>query len=164
MRELHDLVTSLLDADGTCRDVNFEGPTWQGVADLVDLLRISFGTCSASDPDGQFLAEPLRNSVPETAARCNGYVHVDLREGKDLFAQIQLWVGVEADESPFVEITFWPEDVARTATLRDDFLSWADRLRGTAQARRYYARYENASWRFGDTSRHSGVFLVGEEA
>lgn len=164
MRELRDLVTSLLDADGSCRDVNFEEPTWKGVADLVDLLRVPFGTCAASDPEGQRLPEPLRDSVVKAATRCDGYVQVHLRDGKGLFKEVQLWVCVEDDKSPFVEIQFFPEDVARTATLRDDFLRWADRARSTLQASRFYARYENASWQFGDTSSHSGVFLVGTGA
>lgn len=36
MNEIHDIATSLLDDDGSCRDLNFEGVTWNGVGALME--------------------------------------------------------------------------------------------------------------------------------
>ena len=80
MTEFFDIVTSLLDRDGSCRDLNFETPTWKG-----------------------------------------------------------------------------------TESLRSDFIEWAQQQQSLLEARRYYARYEDASWHFGDIGAQSGVFLVSDE-
>lgn len=52
MRELHDIVASLLDRDGSCRDLNFETPTWTGVRDLIGSLESPFGEVSGTDQEG----------------------------------------------------------------------------------------------------------------
>ena len=63
MRELSDIVTSLLDKDWSCRDLNFEGPTWAGVRDLLVSLESAFGEISGTDQEGNVLPDPLRDSV-----------------------------------------------------------------------------------------------------
>jgi hypothetical protein len=68
----------------------------------------------------------------------------------------------EESEAPFVELTFFPEDVVRTPELGKDFVEWADGIRAQLRARRMFARYENASWALGDVRAGSGVFLVSE--
>ena len=61
-----------------------------------------------------------------------------------------------------LELTFFPGDVARTPSLRRDFIEWANQMQRCLRARRYHARYENASWELGDTGPDSGVFLVSD--
>lgn len=162
MNELHDIATSLIDADGSCRDINFETPTWEGVEDLMGSLIGSYGNASATDGEGRTIAT-LPNALLE-AARDSGSIHLILGEGGGLIKFLQVFVFSEEDGAPFVELTFFPDDVARTPTLRDDFIEWANAVRVRLGARRYYARYENASWQFGDTGANSGVFLVSDEA
>jgi hypothetical protein len=82
--------------------------------------------------------------------------------GGKLVKNLQVFVGSEEDGSPFVELTFSPEDVEPTTVLREEFIAWAQQMREQLGARRYYARYGDASWQFGDTGPQSGVFLVGE--
>lgn len=161
MREFHDVVASLLDVDGACRDLNFEHPTWAGVGDLIGHLGNSFKEVSASDLEGHVIAEVDPGSV-STAARESGSAHVVFGEGSGLIKRLQVFVVREADGSPFVELTFFPDDVEPAENLRADFLIWANDLRACLKARRYYARYENASWRFGEIGADSGVFLVSD--
>lgn len=161
MRELQDVAASLLDVDGFCRDLNFERPTWAGVGDLIGYLDNSFQDVSATDLNGDVLAEVNPESVL-SAARESGSAHVILDGGSSLVKHLQIFVVREADGSPFVELTFFPDDLKATQDIRTDFLNWADNLRACLKARRYYARYENASWRFGDVSEDSGVFLVSD--
>ncbi len=49
MRELLDLETSLLDEDGSCRDMNFESATWAGVTALMARLESSFRPVAGND-------------------------------------------------------------------------------------------------------------------
>lgn len=107
------------------------------------------------------IAEVNPGSV-STAARESGSVHVVFGEGSGLIKRLQVFVVREAGGSPFVELTFFPDDVERAENLRANFLNWANDLRACLKARRYYARYENASWRFGDIGAGSGVFLVSD--
>lgn len=162
MRELHDIVTSLLDRDGSCRDLNFEAPTWAGVEQLLALLEASFGEVSGTDQEGKGLEPPFRQSAFAVAHK-RGHAHLLLKGGAGLIKNLQVFVCSEEGGSPFVELTFFPGDVEPTASLRTDFISWAAQMQSLLEARRYYARYENALWQFGDIGAQSGVFLVSDD-
>jgi len=157
MQELHDIVSSLLDRDGTCRDLNFENPTWSGVDTLLQKLASSFRMAAASDSEGETICSLGGVAAVVRKGRC---VIADLDNGSGLIQRLQVFLVSNEDGTPFVEISFFPDDIARTQRLRQDFLEWARGMRDALCARRYYARYENASWRFGDTGPSSGVFLV----
>jgi hypothetical protein len=77
--ELYDIVTSLLDKDGSCRNVNFEAPTWVGVGDLLTSLESDFGAGSGTDQEGEPLPSPLQASALAAAQR--GYAHLVFKGG-----------------------------------------------------------------------------------
>lgn len=83
-----------------------------------------------------------------------------LRDGDSPIRVLQVFVFLEEDGSPFVELTFFSEDVVRTRDIERDFIGWVEGLRITLKARRAFARYVGAGWVFGDTGQDSGVFLV----
>jgi hypothetical protein len=160
MNEIHDIVASVLDRDGSCRDLNFDAPTWEGVRVLLEYVLQRFPKHTATDAEG---AMPVDRSAAGlvTLVRTSGALHLVLQESEsEIVRHLQVFVFREEDGQPFVELTFFPQDVAEVANLRDDFLQWLHALRGMLEARRCYARYENASWTFGDTAPNSGVFAV----
>jgi hypothetical protein len=162
MRDLSGIEQSLLDRDGSCRDINFEAPTWKGVEQLLDSVVSAFEEVSATDQEGKDLIPPFfENAIAE--AKKGGYIHLSLHKGEGPIKNLQVFIGSEEDESPFVELTFFPEDVEQTSSLQSDFIAWAQHYQSLLEARRYYARYENASWHFGDIGKNSGVFLVSDE-
>jgi hypothetical protein len=162
VREISDIVTSLLDRDGSCCDLNFEGPTWAGANALLDSLQSAFGEVSGTDHEGNVLTAPFRDSVLAVAEN-SGYLHLIFNAGTGLIRNLQVFICSEEDGSAFVELTFFADDVESGPFLRRDFIAWAEQMRMHLGARRYYARYENASWRFGDTGPQSGVFLVSDD-
>jgi hypothetical protein len=162
VREFSDIVTSLLDRDGACRDLNFEGPTWAGVRDLLDSLESAFEEVSGADQDGNVLTAPFRESVLAVAEN-RGYLHLIFNARAGLIRNLQVFICSEEYGSPFVELTFFPDDVEPGPFLRRNFIEWAQQMQMRLGARRYYARYENASWQFGDTGAQSGVFLVSDD-
>ena len=161
MKELHQIEAALIDVDGSCRDVNFEGATWDGVAEFVSSLEQSFEERSAHDADGNLIDEPHCETAIVSARR-GGSVHLRYRAGSTVVTALQTFICREDDDSPFVELTFFPQDVLRTEHLERDFILWMNEIQMRLQARRYYCRYENASWCFGDTGPRSGVFLVSD--
>lgn len=160
MKELHDLITALTVVDGGCRDINYEAPTWKGVESLHAYLKASYQTVAGADSEGRPL-DDLEPQVVIDAVQDSGAVHI-IYKGGDFINHLQLFIYREPEGIPFVELTFFPQDVQQHKDLRNQFIAWADQLQTRVGAKRYYARYENASWRFGDTNGNSGVFLVSD--
>ena len=152
-----DLVSCLLDDDGSCRDLNFEAPSWKGVQRTLQSLGRMFADGSVSDHEGRNPPEPYPISLASIPRDGGSAV---LQEGSGPLSRLQVFVAAENDGSPFIELTFFPEDVAQTQDLRGEFMRWADGLRTELEARRLYVRYENASWELGDVGSSSGVFFV----
>jgi hypothetical protein len=162
--EILDIVTSLLDRDGSCRDLNFEAPTWKGVEELLASLESTYAEVSGTDQEGKDLTPPYGESAIAEAQQ-GGYIHFSLHRGAaGLIKDLQVFICSEEDGSPFVELTFFPEDVGQTTSLRSNFIAWAQQQQALLEAKRYYARYENASWHFGDIGAQSSVFLVSDDA
>jgi len=159
MKEIHDIATSLLDVDGSCRDLNFENPTWPGVDAMLKALASTFEIESVTDADGADVSGPPSKGI-RTLVPSGGRA---LMKNGAFVKQLQIFVFREDDGRPFVELTFFPQDVVQSDDVRGDFLEWADRLARHLGALRFYARYENASWQFGDSGPQSGVFAVSGE-
>ena len=157
MDELHDLVESLtIHDDGSCRDVNFLCPTWEGVDRFVASIDASFVRSSAVNGEGR----TIEGRISTLVASGKGTAHLVFESGTGVLRRIQVFVYCEDDGSPFIELTFFPEDVVQSPALQRDFTEWAQGACRQLQARRLFVRYENASWTFGDTGSNSGVFLV----
>lgn len=157
----HKLESALLDQDGSCRDLDFESPGWDGVEALVTRLRSDFADTAV----GATSADTERHCIDDpdealSVVRRGGSAQLLFNGGQGLVAHLQLWVSDDGAGDLFVELTFFPGDVARSPSLGRLFREWADGIRILLEARRVYARYENASWTFGDTGPDSGVFMV----
>ena len=160
MADFHAVETALLEHDdGSCRDVNFLEPTWDGVTTLIKRFEQVFGERTASDGEGNPLTEPHWQHLIASVLK-TGYVHMVYRNSAETLTNVQAYVTSEDNGSPFIELTFFPEDLAQARNLGRDFIAWIDGAQTTLQARHYYCRFENASWSFGDVSRYSGVFFA----
>lgn len=162
MMELQDIVASLTNNDGTCRDVSFDGPSWEGVVRLIEDLEPCFHDCSVTDDEGQVFPS-LSAASTAWAGHDGGSVFAVLGRGTGFLKRLQVFISTNDGSSPFVELTFFPEDVEHRDHLKRDFIEWVDKMRCLSGARRCYARHENASWQMADVSPESGVFLVCDE-
>ena len=158
MRIFHDVKESLLETYGACIDVTFVAPTWQGVQTLLDELWASYTKISATNGDYEYVDNPESSSVTAWA-RETPHLHVVLENGDGLIRRLQVFLSPEP-EGPFVELTFFPEDIDHSSDLAQAFVAWADAKCASTGARSYFARQENASWKFGDVGPNSGVFLA----
>ncbi len=107
MTKFLKLEDALLDEDGSCRDVNFLKPTWDGVTQFVNRLEQAFGERIASDGEGNSLAEPHWKDI-KAAVLKTGSVHMVYRNCTEILNNLQVYVGREDDKSPFIELTFSP--------------------------------------------------------
>ena len=122
MKDLHEFEAALLDYDdGTCRDVNFEGATWEGVAEFLRSLEQFFKERSAFDGNGNSLNEPHWETA-KLSARRGPYANLHYWGGNAKVTELQCFICCEDDDTPFVELTFFPEQVLRTEDLGRDFM------------------------------------------
>jgi hypothetical protein len=63
----------------------------------------------------------------------------------------------------FVELTFFPQDVDKKAYSLKEFLKWLKPFLVSLNTSTYFVRYENASWKYGDTSEDSGVIFTNAQ-
>lgn len=158
---LHDARECLLDQDGSCRDINFETPTWLGVFRLVSQLETQFtSVCLGTSTFTEFQDAASAMSHVQSDG---GHAQLLFREGNGFLAELQLFVSVEEDGTPFVEITFFPKDVIPMPSLSSAFITWVREAREALYSCRSFVRYENASWTFGDLGPNSGVFIVSND-
>ncbi|MBK8208501.1 MAG: hypothetical protein IPK87_17185 [Planctomycetes bacterium] len=151
-----EIEMSLRDNDGSCRDINFLAPSWDGLAELLTELTQTFAVSSAEDHNGSVIAQ-VQSEALVGAARA-GHVRMLLKSGNSLFKTLQVYSGAGRDGTPFIEMSFFPEDLIPTADLAPIFVQWVESMRTRVHASEYYVRYENASWRLGDIGPRSGVF------
>ncbi len=149
---------ALTDRDGSARDLNFVRPSWQGIATWFDHLSEDFGQIVGFQTDGQAFACTGLSDLHSRLENQNS-VQLFCSEGMGLLSQLQVFLLAEPDKTPFIEVTFFPEDIRASTDLEPAFTSWARSLTQLFGASAYFCRLENASWTFGDVGPNSGVIL-----
>ena len=145
---------ALLDRDGSCRDVNFANPSWEGVGNLRDWVRSQYSGLEIATYFPTSVTEPTW--IPQQRGENS---HILASQGKIFIRLLQVFISREEDDSPFVELTFFPQDVEDIPDLAARFCDLADSWARLLQATQYFVRYENASWQFGDCGDRSGVIF-----
>jgi hypothetical protein len=153
--EIYKLIT---ENDGSCRDINFGGVEWTGVKSLIKKLygsysNLKFQLTRSGKESNEADFEDAISRIHDSKITTNIYA-VDPNE---IIQQLQIYIFTEENGQPFIEFTFFPQDLNLSPERIDEFINlvreWCDAL----QAELFFVRYENASWKFGDTSKYSGV-------
>lgn len=140
--------------DGSCRDMTFSALTEEQTRNLLDWLCESYAELEVEAYNSEDTEEILPKDFFESAYQS---MRIMARGSKTVIEIIQLYVYVENDGSYFAELTFFPEDIKNTNDLLDKMNSWLDIIDSKVNPSKYYLRFENASWKFGDVSKYSGV-------
>ena len=157
---MNSMEDQLLDVDdGSCRDITFPGLSAEGASGLLGFFGTSFKLEEASDMEGETLGFAEARHYVETAA--SGMLHTFWRSS-GLISHLQLFFSWENREF-FAEITFFPQDVTREQFSLDRFFQFLEPIVRATNTEELYVRYENVSWRTGDTSKTSGVIFSTEE-
>ena len=123
MDQRDDLVSCLLDDDGSCRDLNFEAPTWKGAHRMLQSLGRMFAVGSVSNHDGQSPSEPYPASLASITRNGGSAV---LQEGTSQLSRLQAFVagpetGPRVAERGPIERSPRCRDTPRPAKLRAMF-------------------------------------------
>ena len=152
--------SQIVDIDGSCRDVNFPDSAMGKAIDLINYIE-SFSTLrSASNAEGgELTTKEIKSLISSSATQTisSGW------ECHGLISQIQIFLNwVEIDEI-FIELTFFPNDVNEKAYSLEAFKAWLKPFLVALNTDTYFVRYENVSWKYGDTSKDSGVIFTNKE-
>ncbi|MEM6589877.1 MAG: hypothetical protein AAF641_15620 [Pseudomonadota bacterium] len=90
---------------------------------------------SATDENGS-VNEVLSDVVVGAARRPCG-LRVSYSSGVGWISEFQVFFGVEEDHSPFVEVSFHPNDVIFLGDMRLAFLAWTDETKILLEADSY---------------------------
>lgn len=161
IRSIGQIEEGILDCDGSCRDLNFMSSDRGAVAKLITWFSDNYNSISACDNDGidielNSFEETLRNLPSPKSIQIGG------ESSSCVIDKVQVFLYIEADGTVYIEITFFPQDIKTEEFEISSFLQLIRFWQETASADIGYLRYENASWKFGDTSQNSGVIYVSK--
>jgi hypothetical protein len=155
-QEVEDI---LLEFDGFCRDINFEHPTLEGIETFLTWFCQHYNIMLAYDTEGI----DVRSRIIECLQVQNGYIHAVGESSSEVVTRLQVFVSRASDYEPFVELTFFPDELSRMFSIIRLTLT-VETWREMLQSDRVYIRPENASWDFPEKPFHSGIlFMFGTE-
>jgi hypothetical protein len=161
IRSIDQIREEILDCDGSCRDLNFMSSDREAVAKLIGWFSENYEAIAAFDDEGrpigiESIGEFLGN-LPLTKS-----IQIGGESPNCIIKKIQVFLYIEDDASVSVEVTFFPQDIKLKLFEITSFLELMLFWQQTANAHISYLRYENASWKFGDTSKSGGVIYVSK--
>lgn len=158
-----ELEEYLRDFDGgSARDINFLRPTWRGFSNLLARFNAEFQPSRDREPPP---SAPASLSVDQWQKHTrDGGGHWLYESGQSVLRRVQVFLSVEPGGQPFVELTFFPEDLTEGENVGQKFAQWVRELTELIEARACYVRYESAGWKLGDNGPRSSVFYAVGEA
>lgn len=146
----------LLDVDGSCRDINFPDTDYSKAIALLKLI-VSFSDLeSAFDKEGQELSI---EGIERNLLSIRQDAIISCWKCKGIISHIQLFFSWIKRAEVFVELTFFPDDVDKINFSIHKFLNWLRPILLALDTDEYFVRYENVSWKYGDTSEYAGVIF-----
>jgi hypothetical protein len=164
IRDIRQIEREILDRDGSCRDINIEEISFVKARDVTESLNAAYRIMSAVNSEGEDVKRLLNegNIFDEFEKRPNS-IHVTYENERALISHLQLYLFWGHSENVSIEFTFFPEAIAKDFSFSafEQFISPFITASGSEE---YFVRYENASWKYGDTSPESGVIFHGKMA
>jgi len=161
IHSISEIQEGILGCDGSCRDLNFLSSDREAVANLIRWFTEHFDCLSACDNEGVSIQlnsiwQTLKGLAPTKSIQIGG------ESSRCVIDKVQVFLFIEDDGTVDIEITFFPQDIKSEEFEIASFLQLIKFWHTKAGANIGYLRYENASWKYGDTSRNSGVIHVSK--
>ena len=83
---------------------------------------------------------------------------------ENLIRDLQVFFSWDVKGEIFTEFSFSPRDVDVEKFNMDRFMGFLKPIIKTSGTQRFYVRYENGSWEYGDVSQYSGVIFYNLDA
>ena len=156
MKDFSLLERDLKDRDGSCRDINFsEHLSRDSALNLLNAIASEWSLRDATDTEGNSLSITDMRSQLQAS---EGSISTFWTEGL-LIKQLQCYLYWNPADDVFCEISFFPDDIVESEFTMPKFMALLARFIKATRSTEYYVRYENASWRHGDTLANSSVIF-----
>jgi hypothetical protein len=147
---------SLLDVDGSCRDINFsEHIAATGAASLLNSIGAHWDLTQAINAEGEPVPpEDFRSFLAKERGTLS-----TLWKGSVSPHHLQAFFHWTEPDQVFCELTFFPQDLDAERFTLDSFLRILAIWVNAARSQEYYVRFEDGSWRHGgQTGKRSVIF------
>ena len=144
---------------GSCRDINLsEYLSREATLALLEVISSEWTLSSATDVlAGLQVSE---SDISKHVGIGKGALST-LWSGGSFLSHLQCYLCWNPDEGEgvFSELTFFPEKIIGNDLFVHKLMGFIRLLLAATHSADYYVRYENVSWRHGDTSLYSGVIF-----
>jgi hypothetical protein len=151
--------SSLLEVDGSCRDINFsENISTAGAAALLESIGARWKLTCATDAEGESVQKSglvafLTNEKGALSTVWKGPISP---------RHLQAYFYWAEPDHVFCELTFFPEDLDTEQFTLGGFLELLAVFVSAARSPEYYVRFEDASWCHADGGTKQSVIFSHE--
>lgn len=136
----------ILERDGSTRDVTFMPVDRARVFLLLQYLLADYALVSVSHNDGNDRRKDFSNPIILDGR--SGFLHVVLDSDTSLIRRIQVFVDWHDSQAEYsVEISFFPDELDSFRFTLRAFQDLIEGWNAILQAKDYFVRFENASWK-----------------
>lgn len=166
MKSFAEISRCLLeDEDGVqgsvSRDINFEGVTRDKLIVFLEKLTEEYNLSEAIDHEGKDLRSEILSK--RTRAVLDNSVSISLNFSSTSAVIKRFLALIDLVEGVFeIELSFFPDDLDGAKFSGESFVKLIEAWANLLDAREYYVRYENASWRL-VPEETSGIIYKGSE-
>ncbi len=147
----------ILEGDGSCRDITMDDVDVQRAREIVSFLLRTYTLTRSINREGEELAFGASIALVEAEfLKTENTLLIYMESGTELISRLQITLHWQNLQEVSWELTIFPEVVRRPFSLKL-FKEFLDPILIIAQPEMYFVRYENGSWRYGDTSKEGGV-------
>ena len=159
MTDHRDWEASLRAIDGSSRDINLsEHLSPKASLALIEVIAAEWTLSTATDQDGVVIPQA---EISSRVGIGTGAL-TSMWSGGSFLDRLRFFLYWDPTGGVFCELTFSPEDVIGKELFFKKFTDFLRLVLSATEQPDYYVRYENGSWRHGDTTPESGVIFSNQ--
>lgn len=155
-----DIEEQIIDIDGSCRDINFPNVSASDAISLLKHVNDKYNLIKATETEGEEISS--QEAIEFISSSPSGNI-ISIWKCTGMLSQMQLFYSWKNKSKIFIELTIFPQDFNKAEYSLKNFEIWLKSILVALNISTFYVRYENASWKYGDTSRYSGVIFTNKE-
>ena len=155
---IREIEKQIIEIDGSCRNINFYVPQKNYLINLLKFLMDQYRFLSVAKSDGNKISIDNEDcKLDELVSFYNEHINLLLENKNQVIKNPQFFISRGESEDYYLEITFFPNDINRDKFTFIIFVEWLSQILKCGNSKEFYVRYENSSWKYGDSSDDSGV-------
>ncbi|MCP4214848.1 MAG: hypothetical protein GY765_09335 [bacterium] len=161
MRTLADIRESILDYDGTTRDIDFTPVSRDSLVDFMEVLLRQYSLDWAYNEEGEEqTAIALGPDKSELFSAPEGYLHITFRSDSAMIPLLQMLLDWPEAGGFTIQLFLYPEGLDSEFFQVKEFMAMVDSWNDVLKADDYSVSYEYAGWGY---RRGPGTIYTGSE-